>query len=73
MAVALWVNKEIEVKKGKRGEKNDPQWKRRIDITNVRRDITSRKRKEAEKLGGRGGAKRNIKELHAENIVKKKN
>ena len=36
LAVALWVTKEIGVKKGKRGEKNDPCWKRRIDITNVR-------------------------------------
>ena len=36
MAVALWVTKEIGVKKGKRGEKNDLWWKRRIDITNVR-------------------------------------
>ena len=41
MAVALWVAKEVGLKKGKR-EKMEPWWKRRVErnITNLRRDIT---------------------------------
>ena len=41
VAAALWIAKEVGVKKGKIGEKKEPWWKRRIenDITNLRRDI----------------------------------
>ena len=64
MAAALWVAKEVEVKKGKRGEKKEPWWKRRIesDITNLRRDINRLERERQEETGGKG--KRKIKELN---------
>ena len=41
MATTLWVLKQVGVKKGKRGEKKEPWWKRitESDITNLRRDI----------------------------------
>ena len=41
MAAAVWVAKEVGVKKDKRGEEKEPWWKRRIesDITNLKRDI----------------------------------
>ena len=41
MAAALWVAKEVGVKKGKIGDKKEPWQKRRIesDITTLRRDI----------------------------------
>ena len=37
MTATLWVAKEVGAKKGKRGEKKEPWWKRRIesDITNL--------------------------------------
>ena len=38
--MALWVAKEVEVKKGKRGEKKEQWLKRRIEIiANLRMDI----------------------------------
>ena len=72
MAAALWVAKEVEVKKGKRGEKKEPWWKRRIesDITNLRRDINRLERERREKTGGKG--KRKFKELNTKCRVKKK-
>ena len=72
MAAALWVAKEIGVKKGKRGKKKEPWWKRRIesDITNLRRDIN---RLERERQGEtRGKGKRKIKEMNAKYRVKEK-
>ena len=41
MAAAVWVAKEVGVKKDKREEEKEPWWKRRIesDITNLKRDI----------------------------------
>ena len=62
---ALWVVKEVGVKKGKVGEKKEPWWKRRIEsyITNLRRDIN---RLERERRGETGWKrKRKIKELNA--------
>ena len=55
MAADLWVAKEVGIKKNKKGEKEEPCWKRRIksDITNLRRDINRRKRKDKEKLEGK--------------------
>ena len=35
MAAALWVAKEVGVKKGKIGEKKEPWWKRRIESGNI--------------------------------------
>ena len=54
MTVALWVTKEVGVKEGKRGEKKEPLWKRKIksDFTNLKRDIN---RVERERLGEAGG------------------
>ena len=72
MAAALWIAKEVGVKKGKRGEKKEPSWKIRIesDITNLRRDIN---RLERERQGEtRGKEKTKIKELNAKYRVKKK-
>ena len=41
MAAALCVAKDVGVKKGKRGEKKQPWWKRRTEryITNLRREM----------------------------------
>ena len=70
MAAALWVAKEIGVKKGKRGKKKEPWWKRRIesDITNLRRDINRLERERQGETGGKG--KRKIKEMNAKYRVK---
>ena len=55
MAAALWHAKEVAVKKGKRGEKKGPWWKRKIesDITKLRKDIKRLERKDEEKLQGK--------------------
>ena len=55
MAAALWIAKEVGIKKGKIGEKKEPWWKRRIesDITNLRGDI-NRLQKERQETGGKG-------------------
>ena len=53
MAAAVWVAKEVGVKKDKRRkEEKEPQWKRRIesDITNLKEDI-NRLEKERQKKG----------------------
>ena len=52
MAAALWVTKEVGVKKDTIGQKKETWWKRRFesDITNLRRDIRER---DEEKLEGR--------------------
>ena len=52
MAAALWLAKEVAVKKGKRGEKKEPWWKRKIesDITKLGKDIKRLERKDEEKL-----------------------
>ena len=72
MAAALWVAKEVGVKKGKIGEKNEPWWKRRTesDNTNLRRDINKLGREGRGETGQKG--KRKIKELNAKYKVKKK-
>ena len=72
MAAALWVAKEVGVKKDKIGEKKEPWWKRRIesDITNLRRDINRLERERRGETGQKG--KRKIKELNAKYRVKKK-
>ena len=72
MAAALWVAKEVGVKKDKTGGKKEPWWKRRIesDITNLRRDIN---RLEWERRGETGGkGKKKIKKLNTKYKVKKK-
>ena len=63
MATALWVAKEVGVKKDKIGEKKEPWWKRRIesDITNLRRDINRLERERRGETERKG--KRKIKEL----------
>ena len=55
MAAALWLAKEVAMKKGKRGEKKEPWWKRKIesDITKLRKDIKRLERKDEEKLQGK--------------------
>ena len=55
MAAALWLAKEVAVKKGTRGEKKEPWWKRKIesDITKLRKDIKRLERKDEEKLQGK--------------------
>ena len=72
MAAALWVAKEVGVKKGKIGEKKEPWWKRRTesDITNLGRDINRLERERRGETGGKG--KEKIKELNAKYRVKKK-
>ena len=67
MTAALWVVKEVGVKKGNIGEKEEPWWKIRIesDITNLRRE-----RERRGETGGKG--KKKIKELNAKYRVKKK-
>ena len=72
MAAALWVAKEVGMKKGKIGEKKEPCWKRRIetDITNLRRHIRRLERERRGETGGKG--KRKIKELNAKYRMKKK-
>ena len=73
MAVALWVNKEIEVKKGKRGEKRSIVERKNWYYQHEKGYNITKKERRGETREGGGGVKRNIKELHAENIVKKKN
>ena len=60
------------MKKGKRGEKKEPWWKRRIesDIGNLRRDINRLKRERRGETGGK--RKRKIKGLNTKYRVKKK-
>ena len=60
------------MKKGKRGEKKEPWWKRRMesDIANMRRDINRLERERRRETGGKG--KRKIKELNTKYRVKKK-
>ena len=72
MAAALWVAKEVGVKKGKIGEKKEPWWKRRTesDITNLRRDINREERESRGETGGKG--KRKIKELNVKYRLKEK-
>ena len=72
MAAALWVAKEVGVKKDKIGEKEQPWWKRRIesDITNLRLDINRLERERRRETGWKG--KRKIKELNAKFKLKKK-
>ena len=72
MAAALWVAKEVGMKKGKIGENKEPWWKRRIetDITNLRRHIPRLERERRGETGGKG--KRKIKELNAKDRMKKK-
>ena len=55
MVAALWVAKEVGVKKGKIEEEKEPWSKRRIesDITNLKRDITDCKRERQEETGGK--------------------
>ena len=57
MAAALWVTKEVGMKKGKIGEHKEPWWKKRAesDITNLRRDINRLERRDKEKLEGKEG------------------
>ena len=72
VAAALWVAKEVGVKKGKIGEKKERWWKRRIenDITNLRRGINKLERERRGETAGKG--KTNIKELNTKYRVKKK-
>ena len=72
MPAALWVAKEVGVRKDKIGEKKEPWWKRRIesDITNLRRDINRLERERQEEIGQKG--KRKINELNAKYRVWKK-
>ena len=72
MAAALWLAKEVGVKKGKRGEKKEPWCKRKIesDITKLRKDI---KRLERARRGETlGNEKKKIKELNGKYRLKKK-
>ena len=48
LARALWVAKEVGMKKGKIGDRKEPWWERRIEsyIINLRRDINMRNWKE---------------------------
>ena len=86
MAAALWVAKEVGLKKGKRGEKKELWWKRRVesDITNLKRDISKkgqmrrnwRERKEKEELNAKYRMKKKeinlvIEELRQRSIAKK--
>ena len=70
MAAALWVAKEVGVKKDNIGEKR--RWKRGFesDNTSLRRDINRLDRERQRETGGKG--KRKIKELNAKYRVKKK-
>ena len=54
MTAALWVAKEVGVKKGKSGEQKETWWKRRTgsDITNLRRDINRLERERRAETGG---------------------
>ena len=72
MAAALWVTKEVGVKKGKIGEHKEPWWKKRAesDITNLRRDINRLERERQGETGGKG--RRKIKELNAKYREKKR-
>ena len=72
MAAALWVAKEVGVKKDNIGEKKGPRWKRRFesDKTSLRRDIKCLERERRRETGGKG--RRKIKELNAKYRVKKK-
>ena len=70
MAAALWVAKEIGVKKGKIGEKKEPWWKRRIesDITNLTGNRLERERQGETREKG----KKNIKKLNTKCRVMKR-
>ena len=72
MASALWVAKEVGVKKDKIGKRKESWWKRRIesDITNLERDINRLERERQGETGGKGGKK--IKKLNTKYRVKKK-
>ena len=72
MAAALWVAKEVGVKKDKIGKRKESWWKRRIesDITNLERDINRLERERQGETGGKGGKK--IKKLNTKYRVKKK-
>ena len=72
MAAALWVTKEVGVKKGKIGEHKEPWWKKRAesDITNLRSDINRLERERQGETGGKG--RRKIKELNAKYREKKR-
>ena len=63
MAAALWVAKEVGVRKGKTGDKKEPWWKRIIesDIINLGRDINRLERERRGDTGGKG--KKKIKEI----------
>ena len=71
MAADLWVAKEVEVKRGKIGEKKEPWWKRIIesDITNQRRDVNRLEREKQGETEGKGQNK--IKVMNAKYRVKK--
>ena len=60
MAAALWIAKEVGVKNGKRGEKKEQWWKRRIEsIANLRMDINRLTGKDNNKLEGNERARLN--------------
>ena len=56
MAAALWVAKEVGVKKDNTGEKKEPQWKRTFesDKKSLRRDINRLERERQRQTGGKG-------------------
>ena len=59
IAAVLWIAKEVGAMKGKRGEKKEPWWRRRIesDITNLKRNINRLERERQEETRGKGKRK----------------
>ena len=71
-AASLWVAKQLGLKTVKKGKKQDPWWKRRIegDIKNLKKDISILEREKRGETGMRG--KRKIKNLGDKNEIKRK-
>ena len=71
-AASLWVAKQLGLKTVKKGKKQDPWWKRRIegDIKNLKKDISILEREKKGETGMRG--KRKIKNLGDKYGIKRK-
>ena len=71
-AASLWVAKQLGLKAVKKGKKQDPWWKRRIegDIKNLKKDISILEREKRGETGMRG--KRKVKNLGDKYGIKRK-
>ena len=71
MAAALWVAKEVGMRKDKRGEKNEPWWKRRTEmILPLKNKYQETEKERRGETGAMGKIK--IKELNTKYRLKKK-